>query len=53
MYLHIPNVGSGVVLVAKQLKEGPRGTGCSLSIATGGKHFLNIRILNYMKSLCM
>lgn len=55
MYINVfiyPNVGSGVVLLAKQLKEGPRGTGYSLSIATGGEHFLNIHILNYTKSLC-
>lgn len=53
MYLYIPDVGSGVMLLAKQLKEGPRGTGYSLSIATGEEHFLNIHISNYMKSLCM
>jgi len=45
------DIGSGVMLLAKQLKEGPRGTGYSLSIATRGEHFLNICILNYKKSL--
>lgn len=46
----ISNVGSGVMLLARQLK-GPGGTGCSLSIATGAEHHINI--LNYMGNLWM
>lgn len=46
----ISNVGSGVMWLARQLK-GPRGTGCSLSIATGAEHPINV--LSYMGGLWM